>query len=440
MRNEVTLLNTCAGLNNLDDFSAKVNYETGASELSYCDGIVLTPQGKITAEPTPSILTDAPGTVVAFSGFNRFVAQIDTGVYIWYNNQYTRVTYNGSNLVVVGTVKFLHTHLDIRFVSDGVLYVVPNGSYVASVATLGVYGGPPTSVAFQKMPAVSNGFAYNGRLYICDGEFLKYSENWYYDCWDYGNNYIPMLSQILEGKAISNVVCVLCQTKVVILIGDGPHNFRYTEHDITPLNNSLASGYVEKLGNILVFMASTGIYAVGSDGSIVNLTKDKLADYPSSCKSSVFRTDESYQCVTSDGLYTYDFGNAAVVRNDGTSLIALAKVRSIYYGATAEGVCLYDAASAVDVEFTLPLLDFGESKRKKIRRLRFYGSFLGAMIVTVTGDKRGNTESTVCAKEKNILEVTGFGTAVGKYLKITVTFAGAVFKLERITATAYPIA
>ena len=87
MRNEVTLLNTCAGLYNLDDFSARVNYETGASELAYCDGIVLTPQGKIVAEPTPSVISDAPGTVISLSGFNRFIAQIDTGIYIWYNNQ-----------------------------------------------------------------------------------------------------------------------------------------------------------------------------------------------------------------------------------------------------------------------------------------------------------------------------------------------------------------
>ena len=444
IKHETILFDKCLGLNDGVDITApQVNIQTGITELKACSGITMADNGKVKGADSFSLIsTVLADNIVSVSAKYRCFVQAGTGIYTYSNGVFTAVTFGAGALAVVGTVQFVHTELDVRFVSDGVVYKVLNGTNAAVVANVGVWPGPATSIAWQKMPLFSGGFTYNGVLYIWSGGFLQYCPPWTYDCWNVGDDFIALNDTVVQATAIPGCIVVLGTASVITLTGSGPADFVFKQYPIIGAAKTLVAGYSNKTGFVVMFVGDDGIYAVTGDGQITNLTDGRYSRSLAGSYVGAIITDSKYLAVHSTAALSieYDFENKSVLHGGYTGISALTQLNKVPLCSVGKSLYTTVEQTTTSASLTLPLTDYGSTKRKRVRSLYITGVIKGTMTVSVY-DAAGNSKSEVKVIDGfiNNYHITGYGGITSNLLGVRIDVVGTFFFLDKVRAVVYEV-
>lgn len=410
--------------------------EAGATELIGCSNVTITDMG-VEKIPATAVEFTHSAPITNISAGNRFVYQDGIDVKEW----------DGTNHSTIGAIlsgPVIHTPIDCRINSGGVVYKSVGVGGVITAATVGANPNPTTSRPFYGMPAFKQGFTYNGRVYAVnetDDRFLEYSENYHYDLWNPADNFLNSITSVIDTGSIPGCIVTLHSNGVTVYSGDGISQVGKKFYPCSPYTNTLFSGLISKTaGYGHVFLCSNGVYLVDTTGALVNITEARF--------NKLGALNDSYKCaVVDDGKYLafgntlcieYDFGSKAVMLRDSTAASATVWSDKAYY-AVDDTVVFNETSGTVAASLTLPYSDLNKPGIKSLSNFYFTGIFEQDLIITAT-DQEGEswelTESGLgagAAPVYNYRIVTPKGR-LGNHISFNISSPAGAFRMEKLTA------
>jgi hypothetical protein len=435
------LFSRCLGFNDARAFATfkmvtdPRSPEAGYTELVDCQNLTTTPDGCL--EKRPDVVTElATGAAVTrLSGGKRFLFQDATTTKEWRGG--TTV-----NSLTANTGPMAQTAIDAR-ISAASVYKSTAAGAAAAVAAVGTYAGPPVSKPFYAMPTYEHAFIYNAKLYAINGTFLQYSEDYAYDLWALGDNFIPSQFAILQGGAVPGALITTHAEGVTVYSGTNPADFVKKFYPCEVLPGTLFSGFVSKVySNTHVWLCADGVYVTDPNGAVINLTVDQT-DYLDTLNTT-------YSAVTVQNGKYYAFGDAVTLEYDFKTKTLLK-----HSGLTVADSCIYDnksylaigsnivsigtamsESSAYTCSLTLPYSDLSTTGKKSISSLYFTGTIVGDWEITAT-DQEGN--SWTLERSDDLEQVTDYRIKtplkkLGNHISLSITCTTGKFRLERLTA------
>lgn len=422
-----TVVTKVLGINDSGVGNAVVNSDTGECEVSQCVNMIPNESGYLTMAPERRFFATAPAVITAvFSGYGRTFVQCGTVLYRLDGDVFTAIT--APNLV--GTVAGVVTEIDMRYVSNSVTYKVVHGSNAASACVAGVHVNPDKVITYSAMPAFSKAFTHGGSLFVATGEFVRSSEVNYYDCWDLTDTYVWAGSGIIDAGSIPGCIVLLTARKAIVITGYNKRDFKYSEYVLSPVANTLWSGYSSDIGYFHMFIAEDGVYIVTPEGKLSNTSKHK-------CNKSTFSGTFNGAAVTELGYFAYsDIGCVHQSLVSAGYFKASCAGTLCSNGLVYDGDCLYTIGGTWrDGKFVLPPMTFGTEHKKRVRALYITGVIIGAVVVVLETDD--GAVSGVAETFTGLVQsarMQGFSTLLSTTVKITVSFEGEYFELHNLTA------
>jgi hypothetical protein len=338
-----------------------------------------------------------------------------------------------------------HTPLDAR-VSDGDVYKSVNGTSTMGLAAVGTYSGPAISKPFSSMPAFNQAFVYNGKLYAinaADPRFLQYSEDYAYDLWALGDNFIGSMLPLLQAGSIPGVLLTADAGGVTAYIGPGPHDFNRKRYGCAFIDKTLYSGFVSKIyGYSHIFLCDDGVYVVGQDGALANLTVDQT--------DHVDVLNNVYYCSTvQNGKYLafgdlccleYDFKTKTLLKRSPFSVVGACVWNGVNYFASGQNICTMgteiDTGALFGCSLTLPYSDLSAPGKKSFEALYFTGTINGDWIITITDQ---NQESWALERSDELVNVSNYRIKtpkrfLGNHVQVKIECTSGAFRMEELRA------
>lgn len=444
---QAMLFKKCLGFNDAKAFgSHKVDPRTGATELIDCLNVTTTPDGCLERIPALTPVLTHSTAVTNISAQKRFIYQDGIDVKEW----------DGTAITTIGAVMegvVAHTSIDVRVSNDVAVY--KSGS-TGSVMTSTVMGNtsniPLTSKTFAAMPAYSQAFTYNGLLYAVNAvepRFLQYSEYGHFDVWNLGDAFIGHALPILQAGAIIAAPglpgCLVAthSAGASVYVGTNPADFIMKFYPCEILNGTLYSGFIDKANAFgHVFLCADGVYLIGGDGALVNLTVDQTDNLGS--------LNNTYSCATvQDGKYLafgdvccveYDFKTKTLLKRAPLGIVSATQWQGAVYYAAGTTVntakVSVDTPAALPASFTLPFSDLGAPGTKSLQCLYFTGTVSKNMTITAV-DQTG--KGWTVAVEDNLDTVSSYRIMVprgvlGNHISFTVASTSGKFRIEELRA------
>lgn len=439
---EAILFKNCTGLNDSAQMSdAKYDIE-GNTDLIGCMNMTVTDKGKLVKVPALVSKLVMPSAIDNISAGTRMFVQSGTGIGE-YNGIATVTPLTVSPVCVPGTkAKFIHTPIDARIGVTAGQYKVAKASSSAVELSLGTHAGPVTSKVFSKMPTFNSGFVFNSKLYSAFGNFLQYSEDYYYDVWNLGDSFIGSKNEVLQSGQVPGCVITVHEDGVTGYFGTGPHDFVKKFFPCSVINGTLFSGFISKVyDSAHVFLCTDGVYVLTADGKLSNLTVTNTH------KLNILNTTYN-TVIIQDGKYLA-YGNTVCVEFDfqlkvllirGTLGITASCLwnNKAYY---SSGVMLAelgtgDATGAVDCSVKLPYNDLGTDEAKQLRFVYFTG-YIGGTAEIVVRNQFGQSVTKDISNLGYVqnYKITGLRECKGNKLSLEVLSHTGIFKIEEIRAT-----
>lgn len=412
--------------------------EAGSVELKDCLNMTTTPDGCIEKIPAfTSVLTHS-ATITNISADKRFLYQDGIDIKEWDGtNIYTRFP------IIEGAIA--HTPIDCRVSGeDEVVYKSANASPVMDVAGVGINPNPETAIVFDGMPLFKQAFEYNGVLYAVnleDPNHLQYSEDYHFDLWNIGDNFIGHASEILQAGAIHGCIVLTHSNGISVYVGNNKSDFVSKFYPCTVIDKTLYSGYVPRLDRYShVFLCNDGVYAVTPDGIMANITVGSIDNIDS--------LNASYTCATVDnGKYLafgnticieYDFITKTVLKRNSFDVVSAAVWNGrTYYAIGTDIVELDTEIDATDdfvSSFTLPYSDFGVSGAKSIEALYFTGTIDGDIIISLIDQNEKGWELDTSMELVNVsnYRIKTPKGILGNHISVKMECLSGTFRVEEL--------
>jgi hypothetical protein len=288
----VTLLKKALGLNNaVDPTRIKHSLETGETELATAYNVDIDSAGRISMRRglTATARTEAVHSMFCDGGECLFIA--GSALYRL-NADYTRTGVRSSMQVdakcsycqIADRIYYMNGY-QIGYVVNGVSYVWSASAYV----------GPATTRRFNDPPLGTLLELHSSRIYVAVGSIIWYSEPFAYGWFDLAGNFIPLRSRIRMLRSVKSGMFVGTETEVIFLGGMTPKEFSYTVvsdrpvvegTDLKVAGTKIAGG--DNSDQAAMWTAQDGIYVGLPDGTVKNLTRDKLVLPGSNTGCAVF--------------------------------------------------------------------------------------------------------------------------------------------------------
>ena len=446
MAESTLLFRKCLGLNDSRAFGTQKmvtdlrDISVGSVELIDCLNLTTTPDGCL--EKVAPLVT-----------------VIDTGAAITNLSAGSRLLFNdGTNTKELTTLSTIvnrfpsvsgpttHTPLDVRVSGAATVYKSVNPATAMTEAVVGSYVGPPVSKTFSAMPTFDHAFVHNSRLYAVnttDKRFLQYSEDYAYDLWAAGDDFIGSIEPVLQAGSIPNTVITTHNNGVSVYIGSGPHDFVKKFYPCSPIDNTLYSGFISKIyGNSHVFLCDDGVYTVAQDGSINNTTVSQIDHM------DAFNT--LYYCSTiQDGKYLafgdkccveYDFRTKTVLKRASFGVKGACVWNGVNYFASGNNIATLgteiDTTAHFACSMTFPYSDLGIFGTKSLEAFYFTGTLIGDATITVTDQNQESWVLEVSAEWINVsdMRIKTPRRMMGNHVSIKIECTSGAFRMEELRA------
>jgi len=421
--------------------------DAGATEFLDCLNVTTTPDGCIEKVPSfaTALETSAPVTRVAAG--RRLVFSDGVNTKEWT----TGSTIVNRFPVVDGPV--VHTPQDVRVSAATKNYKSADSSPTLAEVVAGTYVGPDTALRYGAMPVFTQAFVYTSRLYLVnrtDPRFLQYSEEYGYDLYNLGDNYI-LTQPILQagavpgvGAGVSAIPGMIVATHIggiTVYSGTGPHDFSKKFFPCPVIDGTLYCGRISKVDEYgVVFLGDDGVYFIGHDKKLVNLTAaqfSNLGGVNTSYKTAVVTPDGKYLAIGATTTVEYDFRTKSTLLRATQGVVDACVWGDTAYFASGTKL-LQHAPAALDVpcHFVLPYSDLSARGRKNFLGLYFSGTITGRWVITAT-DQTGVSWSI--DRTDNLVGVTGYYIKVpkaflGNHISLKVQCLSGAFRLEELRA------
>jgi hypothetical protein len=443
---DAILFKKCLGLNDARAMGSQRmvtnprDPEAGNAELTDCLNLTTTPDGCLEKiAPFVTALTHT-APITNISAGKRFLFQDGTDTREWLGGA---TVVNRFSATAGPTV---HTETDVRVSTASKVYKSVDPATAMTEALVGDYNGPPVSIPFVGMPPFDHAFEYNGRIYSVNHAMpgiLQFSEPWE-ELWSLKNGRIDTCADIMQTGAIPGVIVTTHANGVTVYAGMDPlEPFAEKFYPCNAIDGTLYSGFVSKVyGHGHVFMCDDGVYLVGAEGTLVNLSVDQTAHLNT--------LNTSYTCATvQDGKYLA-FGNALAVEYDFKTKSVLKRSSFGVKAATvwnkqnyyAVGSTVSTIGTAIDTtanfaaSMTLPFSDMSAPGTKSVDSLYFTGTIGGEVAFTAT-DNVGkmwtvNVNSIGSVFNYRIKTPKGM---LGNHISLNIACSSGAFRIEQLRAT-----
>lgn len=439
-----TLFKRCLGFNDARAFATQKmvtnprSPEVGNVEFIDCLNLTTTTDGAVEkVAPFATALTHS-APITNISAGKRFIYQDGVDTKEW----------DGVNIATVGAIldgPIAHTPIDCRISTAGSVYKSIASGTAVQQAVLGTNPNPTTSKVFAAQPAFDHAFVYNAKLYAInhsDPRFLQYSEDYHYDLWDLGDGFIGHTLPILQAGAIPGVMLTAHDGGVTVYTGTDPATgFVKRFYPVDFLDGTLYSGFVSKAyGYGHIFLGHDGVYLVGIDGELKNLTT-AVTDH-------IGWLNSSYTCATMHAGKYLAFGNNVCIEYDFETKSVLKRSTSGVKAATiwnkqpyfAIGSTIATLGTEIDTgniaaSATLPFSDWGYAGVKFIECFYFTGEISGDVLITATDNTGKFWEVEVSEVGKvSKYRIKTPGGAMGTHISIKIDCTSGAFRMEELTA------
>ncbi len=439
---EAILFRKCLGLNDARAFGTQTliadprNKEAGNAELIDCLNITTTPDGRVEKiAPLVTVLTHT-APITKLSAGSRFIYQDATNTLEW----------NGTTSATIGAVltgPVVHTSLDVRVATATKVYKSAVAGAALTEALLGSTTNiPPGPTPFYSQPPFSQAFRYNGILYginAASPKFLQYSRYGHNDVWAIGDDYLRHTLPVKNSGQIPGVIIATHDGGVTLHRGSNPEDFEHASAPCPVIHNTLYSGFINKvLEDGHVFLCNDGVYFVGPDGKLVNLTVDQT-DY-------LDALNNSYYCVTvKDGKYLafgdlccleYDFKTKTLLKRSTQGVTGACTWNGRTYLAAGSDILTLgtEIDTALSCSMTFPFSNLGTPGKKSLDCIYFTGTASAGMNITVTdqtgaGWTREVSDELVNVSDYRIKLPDGF---LGNHVSFKLDCTSGAFRMEEV--------
>lgn len=288
----VTLFKKTTGLNNaVEPYRLQHNFSTGEVELAAAYNVDIDVSGNIGRRKglTATARTESVHSLFCDGGDCFFV----TGTSLYrLNADYTRTGVR-SGMTAGAWISFLQLFektyymngFESGYIVNGISYAWDADPYVGPV-TYKIFSDPPIGTLLTHL---------NGRIYIAKNDVLWYTENFGYNWVDLARNFIPFGQQIRMLRAVSGGIYVGLDKIVIFLKGSQPSDFVYkviSDSPVVTRTDVYAAG--EQIGNgdinerVVVWTAQDGIYLGQPDGTVKNMSLNRLNKLSNSVGCAVY--------------------------------------------------------------------------------------------------------------------------------------------------------
>lgn len=443
---DAILFRKCLGLNDARAFGTQTmivnprDPKAGDVEFIDCLNVTTTSDGSVEKiAPFVTALTHSD-TITNISAGTRFLIEDSTDIWEWTTDPAV------INRFPLLNGPMVHTPIDCRVSSTTNVYRSKDNAPAVEEALRGIYPLPVTSKPYYGMPTFDQALVYYGRMYLInhgDPRFIQYSENFAYDVYHLADNFIGHKQDVIQIGTIPGVMVALHATGVSVYSGTGPSDFKKVFWPVTPISKTLFSGLVPKVyGYAHVFLCTDGVYMVGQDGQLKNLTVSQI--------DRVDILNASYTCATVQGgkylafgnsiCLEYDFETKAVLKRSPFSVVGAAVWNSVNYYAAGDKVVTLGPDIDITDDFatliTLPFSDLGAPGKKIIESLYFTGTINGEMLITATDQtgvlwEREISEEWVNVSNRQIKTSRIF---LGNHISFKIECTSGSFRLEELRA------
>jgi len=165
----------------------------------------------------------------------------------------------------------------------------------------GQYVGPDTVKEYVSPPVGKHLCLHRGRVYISDRSAIWYTEPMYYLGINKATNFIPISSDVRMLLSVGTALFVADEHSIYALVGTNPDDYtvvrvaadRVVEDTAVVVHKPVILGK-QFAGPIGIFTAQNAIYAATPDGSIFDITENRL-------RMPYANTGNAY---VKDGIYT----------------------------------------------------------------------------------------------------------------------------------------
>jgi hypothetical protein len=442
-KHEVMLFTKCTGLNDSLETSAAAFNVDGVTDVIGCLNVTVTPEGKLVKVPELTEILTHTDVIDELTAGTRMLAQSASGLSEFNGTNFTPLL-NSPSFTPGVKATYIHTPIDVRIrTAPAVQHKLVKGAVSTSAITLGSYAGPATSrsSAFSKMPDFTSGFVFNSRLYAAFGNFLQYSEEYYYDLWHLGDGHIGSKNAVLQSGQIPGCVITIHSDGVTGYFGTGPEDFQRKFFPCSVISGTLFSGFLSKVyDSAHVFMCTDGVYILTADGKLVNLTvanTDHL-DILNTSYSAVTVVDGKYLAFGNLCCIEYDFQVRALLLRSTFDIKSTCLWNNKQYYGSGKKLLAYGVKqdTTMPASVRLPFNDFGDQRNKQIRVLYFTGKITGSASVVV----RNQYGNSITRDVSNIgyvqnYRLSGLRSCKGQKLSVEFIVKHGEFKLEELRAT-----
>jgi hypothetical protein len=271
-----------------------VDLESGSTELSSAINVNVNETGEISRRNglTATDRTEAVHSMFCDGGDCFFVS----GAYLYrLNTDYSRLAVR-SGLTVGLRMSYCQVLEKTYYMNTAELGVIIDG--VSYVWYAGAYVGPTTTRRFSNPPVGQLLTHFNGRIYIAKNDTIWYSEPFAYNWFDMARNFIQMGEYIKMLRAVSGGIYVGLNRRVFFLAGTEPSDFiiktvsdspMVLGTDIYVFGTDIGDGSIGE--RVVMWTASNGVYVGQSDGTVVNVTRNRLSLPLASMGCSVYNNN-----------------------------------------------------------------------------------------------------------------------------------------------------
>ena len=439
-KNEAILFSSCTGLNDSEEASDAKYTPDGVTDVIGCINVTTTAKGKLVKVPALVPVLTHTSNIDELSAGSRMFVQSGTGIGLCDGSVITPLSV--PPVVVPGAkAVFIHTPVDTRIrVNSTDRYKVPSAGTAAAVLAVGVNPVPVTSAVLEKMPDFTGGFVLGAKLYTAKDKFLQYSEDYSYDLFNIGNNFIGNKNAVLQCGQVPGCIATLHADGVTAYLGTGPHDFEKKFFPCAVIPGTLYSGFISKVyESAHTFLCSDGLYVLRADGSFVNLTvaNTQYLGNLNSVYNTVTVIGGKYLAFGNSLCVEYDFTVKALLLRGTAGVTASCQFEEKTYTAAGNVLSTYSTAQSTEkltCKVTLPYSNFGTPEYKQIRFLYFTGKVTGSAKVTVRnrfGDSAVTDVSNIGLTQKR--KITGLRTCKGPELSVEIEVRSGLFSLEELT-------
>jgi hypothetical protein len=389
----VILFEKCLGFNDSPNIATQTMITSprakgaGSTELIDCLNVTVTPEGSLEKVPSLNLALATASTISNLSAGSRLLFGDGTNTNEWTGG----TTVVNRFPAVYGPV--CHTPQDVR-VSGGLgVYKSLNTTPTMQPALIGTYTGPTIRTALSAMPAFKQALVYNANLYAvnsADSKWLQHSMDYGYDLWALGNAYLAPGMGILQFGQIPGCLLMAHENGITVCTGATPKEFTRKFYPCAYINNTLHSGLISKVyGYAHVFLCDDGVYTVGQDGALVNLTVDQTdhIDALNTTYSCANLVVGKYIAFGDTVAVEYDFRNKAVLKRSPLGVTGACMWNGVPYLSAGHNIVTPSSTSDTTdsaCSITFPYSDLGMPGRKMIEALYFTGILSGTLTATFT--------------------------------------------------------